>query len=1088
MKRLWVAAALAPLSFAAAARAEDKITTQITTPVFTATATSGAPDDVTIAPGGSIQLKTAGTASAQAAAATINSNNTVTNNGSITTRDLNYTTGILGLGGFSGTGGVAINNTSTIQLDESSNPKINGTNGIAEGPFATGTNRFGIEITGASPLVGSVTSSGTINVVGENSAGIFIGSGGLTGKLTDSGGVTVTGDNSFGIHAAGAVSGDVVVSGAVNATGQNATGLALDQGAGGKVDIANTIAVTGFHSLTPPVQQRLIDSLQPSQLLAGGPAVSIAGSVAGGISIDAPTAAIPASGSTPAVPSTPGGTIEARGSTGLVIGGAGPITIGAGSSGAALFVGGPVVSAGTYQNFDATAIQIGTAGGGPVTLNGGIDIAGNVNATTVATDLKSAQGSGQATGLHIMSGANVGSITVSGNITASSTSTVANTVTGIQIDAGAAGGVTLTNSGAITASIGGMAAVVGGPPAAGGTQGTATAVSDQAGALSVINNTGRIGAAVTPIVSNQTSMGVTTAFDLRANTTGVSLTQSQAPTIPATSSTPATTPAAPAIVGDVLFGSGNANLNLQAGTLTGAVAFGSGTNSLSVDGGAVMKGDLTQAAGGILGVNVGATGAGTLNMTNSAHLSLSSLNIGSKGQVVFTVDPAKGVNGQFAVNGDANLAAGSKIGLNLVSVSPEPQVFDLITTTGTLTSDQPASSLLGTTPFLFNASIGETTGPGGSVNVTVGAKTAAQLSLNPAETAAYDAVLSQLKADQDAQVTAAVLSKTNRDDFIHLYDQFLPDYSGGVFDSLVVAQAQIAQAQAEAPLKLQTDEVRGWVQEIGYLDDRQNSSTINGYRASGFGFIGGLEQARGDSAVGVTAAFVTDGVKDDRQGPGALLTTAGVEVGVYWREGSPTDGLAMHASANGGYLFISNHRQLFDETYSGTVNLFREAKSQWNGFAASAEAGVSYQAPLGRFYIRPEVIADYVYLYESAFTEKGGGPSMDLSVASRNNSEASVTGDLVVGADLGGVYHWRPELTIGWRQVVSGGPGDTSARFVSSGPSFVLSPRFDDKGSLLARLGVRAGGDYADFSADAGGLLNNQYQVYNARAVARFLF
>jgi hypothetical protein len=89
---------------------------------------------------------------------------------------------------------------------------------------------------------------------------------------------------------------------------------------------------------------------------------------------------------------------------------------------------------------------------------------------------------------------------------------------------------------------------------------------------------------------------------------------------------------------------------------------------------------------------------------------------------------------------------------------------------------------------------------------------------------------------------------------------------------------------------------------------------------------------------------------------------------------------------------------------------------------------------------------------------------------------------------MGGVYHWRPELTIGWREVVSGGPGDTTARFISGGPSFTLSPKFDDKGSLIARLGVRAGGQYADFSANAGGQYNSTYQVYDARAVARFLF
>jgi hypothetical protein len=40
----------------------------------------------------------------------------------------------------------------------------------------------------------------------------------------------------------------------------------------------------------------------------------------------------------------------------------------------------------------------------------------------------------------------------------------------------------------------------------------------------------------------------------------------------------------------------------------------------------------------------------------------------------------------------------------------------------------------------------------------------------------------------------------------------------------------------------------------------------------------------------------------------------------------------------------------------------------------------------------------------------------------------------------------------------------------------------------LARIGMRASGQYADFSADAGGEFRNDYETYDARAAARFLF
>jgi hypothetical protein len=71
--------------------------------------------------------------------------------------------------------------------------------------------------------------------------------------------------------------------------------------------------------------------------------------------------------------------------------------------------------------------------------------------------------------------------------------------------------------------------------------------------------------------------------------------------------------------------------------------------------------------------------------------------------------------------------------------------------------------------------------------------------------------------------------------------------------------------------------------------------------------------------------------------------------------------------------------------------------------------------------------------------------------------------------------------------VVYGGPGATTAHFVG-GDNFTLNANFQDKGGLLARLGLRAGGQFADFTADAGGEWHGNFDSYDARALARFLF
>ena len=262
---------------------------------------------------------------------------------------------------------------------------------------------------------------------------------------------------------------------------------------------------------------------------------------------------------------------------------------------------------------------------------------------------------------------------------------------------------------------------------------------------------------------------------------------------------------------------------------------------------------------------------------------------------------------------------------------------------------------------------------------------------------------------------------------------------------------------------------------------------MNGYRGSGFGAAAGYEQANSDGAVGVAAAFMTNAVHDNVQVADASLSASVVEAGVYWRSTGP--GLNASANVNAGLAFFQSHRYVIDQASDTTAaTLINSAKSNWNGGLVSAQIELNYPIQMGRFYLRPEVSADYTALYESAHTESDGGSAVDLSIASKTNQEAAVQGDMVMGATFGDSVKWRPEMTIGWREIVAGGPASTTAHFSAGGPSFVLSPQFTERGGLLARLGLRAGGAFADFSADAGGVFRSGYETYDARAMARFLF
>src|SRR6478735_3063022 len=90
-------AAASPLCLlAGAAQAETVVSTSTTAPVATATATSGGRDDLRVSSAGTIKPTAAG------AAITLNSNNSVTNEGAISFQNVDDATAVLALGGMTG--------------------------------------------------------------------------------------------------------------------------------------------------------------------------------------------------------------------------------------------------------------------------------------------------------------------------------------------------------------------------------------------------------------------------------------------------------------------------------------------------------------------------------------------------------------------------------------------------------------------------------------------------------------------------------------------------------------------------------------------------------------------------------------------------------------------------------------------------------------------------------------------------------------------------------------------------------------------------------------------------------------------------
>ena len=1037
-----------PLVLAAAATAETKISTATTAPVSTSTIASGARDDLTIEKAGSVKPAAAGVA------ITIDSANKVRNEGEIAFDDKGPSTGVL----FTGAGPASFENLGTLRLAEDFTGKDDDSDGDLDGVFATGSGRHGVRLAAGTTLVGNVTNgaTGVVTIEGNDSSGIRL-DGRLRGNLVNAGSISIIGDRSVGVLAT-AVEGDVAITGTVVAVGEASSAVTLGD-VTGAVRLQNAITATGYRN-TDRLAEAARAKLDADDLKQGGAAVRISGNVGGGILLDRPpadasaddkdedkdgtpdaderTASLTSFGAAPA--------LDLGGSAATVIG-----RVGTGDNGYGLVIKGQVRGLGVNDGVAATAIRIGQPGGGTTTIDGGIN---NLGGTITAT----AFGAG-ATALLLNGGARADALRNSGEISATASTDGTAGATAVRVEAGAvlAG---LRNDGTIGAQLSGEA-------------GDATAILDRSGTLSLIETTGRILAQVTPTddatdkddadtdPGNETVTGRAVAIDLSANGAGALVRQLSA----------SATAKAPEMRGDLLFGAGADRLELLAGTYVGTLSFGAGTDSLLIDGGAIVGARLVD-DDGALAVDIR---KGTFALANSEPLRIGSLSLAADSHLLLSIDPAAATAPRFDVTGAATIASGAKIEVNLGSLLRDPREFEILRA-GTLTLGDASTALTGA-PYLYTANLRR---DGGSLYVGVRAKTATELELNRSGAQAYAAVFDRL--DRDARIEAAFLAAESRDEFLGLYDQMLPDHSGGSLMSAAAISSALSSA-IQQPIG-RTEDGSGlavWGQEILFNISR-DAEDARGFKADGLGLAAGVERAGNGHALGIAASFVATTYDDRGAAADEEVVMQFAEASAYWR--TEIGGLRAKLRGGLGHAWFDSDRKLV----SAIDGLDLTARGDWTGWLADAHAAASYELGSSWLIARPEVSVDYLFLKEKGYRESGGGEGFDLEVDSRDGHVLTGTAALSLGARFGGAFRWGPEIKAGYRQRLAGRAGVTTARFVSGGSDFSLSPEELPSGETMAQLAVRGETDGIAFSIEGGTAFDGAYEQYDLRAVVRFSF
>ena len=768
------------------------------------------------------------------------------------------------------------------------------------------------------------------------------------------------------------------------------------------------------------------------------------------------------------------------------------------------------IAAASYQA-DATGIRLGAGASVPTIYNDGSIFASStqVNSATTSTV------NGKVNGIAIPD----------------TPAPVAVSVIAIQINPGATIN-TITNNSGILAELTGT----------GGVGGFTGAIIDKSGTLQNVNNSGSIAA-----ILNQTAIGSpmpltspsgasnTVAIDMSAGTAPQTITQSfsalaTSPTVTAYVATSAYTvgqlvsfqgniyanvaaasagldpvsdprlwkeigATTPSIAGDIYMGSGDDTLNIQAGTVTsGSITMGGGTNAVTVNGSptnlASVVGNITQMAGGqfVLSVNNGSL----VDLNPNLNQATRSITVGATGVLNIAVDPLNNRNTEFvlAPGGSASIAAGGQIGLNMISLQTAAvQTYAVIEgAAGSITAPSLGAATIGNTPFLYSATsnfvpASPANGNTDTVDLLVTRKTAAQLGFNAAESSAYDAVIAALSgpAAVSEGLQSAVLAQTSETGLKSVYDQLLPNQGQGIFEALDAAVEKVSALTATPPDN--STHVGGaslWLQEVNERVKRSGIDSL-GSDSQLLGLVGGYERmGAAGGAVGVTLAYFNAQENDTAAQLGSRDVGSLVEAGVYYRRSMGN--LTFSARGGGGYGWFSANR-IF-----AYLTTYDQAQSNWTGAFIDGHVGLSYEVKLfGPYYARPEVSLDYLALRQSGYQERGSNTAFNLAVAAETDKQFSGQALIVVGRQWGRTAWFRTELRFGYRDVIEGQVGDTTATFLNGTP-FTLAGDPDKGGWATVGFSLKTGSQFSYLALEGDVDFRRGEQRYDLRVAGRSVF
>jgi uncharacterized protein with beta-barrel porin domain len=1088
-----LASAATVLNAPSSPAADLTVTSSRTTAADTATGDGTGPGNIIVQGEGNITVTAP-------AAVTINSSHTVTNTGVIANGQESGASGILAT---TTANGVGTNLTSTI----SNRGTIN-----VLGPASVATANpelfnAAINVTGLGTFTGNVlndtfttgtgesalTTAGVINVGGRSSYGMAIRST-VAGNVGNSGSISFTGTDSFGIMTTGRITGNLTHSGTITGGEVNAVGIYAGGGVDGSI-IINGVTTLGTGSRLTTTNGINLITLDPLPAKAG---LWVAADVAQGVlmagngitlideALDPATAAItqPPDSAFNILGGGPGVLFQQGGPNGTLSN----ITVGVGpdNDGYSFKTRGNILVSGSVKGLAASGITVaGTSSGGTnytTILTGGIwNDKGSIQVATIDA---------QAVGVAIGNYGTVARFFNGGDLLVNSTDSTTSALTGL---AGTKGG---NAYGVLVDTFGTLNAFANSGTISVDAQGPATSafgIADLSGTLTNFSNTGKIETAV-----QDGSVGAVTAVDLRANTSGVTFTNSG--TIigdiflgGGNSSISITGGTASVITGNIVLQAGTAKtgnntFTMNSGTVTGLVDLGNGTHTVSLSNGAKLGG-LAQGTGVISSLTVADS---QVTIFGSRPLNVSTAAFTGTSVAVFDINTAAAAaSAILQSSGTVSFGANTSLKAAFTGILPDQQQTITVIKANSLVLGAPISTITTVpTSYINQAAFSLSPTDPNTLLLTARRRSAQELGFGPNTSAIYNAFATAL--NQDLAVVTAVSAIQTQGEFISSIRQLMPDSSGASLQAALnnqdmasgaIRRRLVGVAKSGMPDHAAGDVASFWAQAIGDYSVQDGSGEQAGYDIWGLGIAFGADMPVFDNTTNLGFAF-TETWHSTKLNVSARSPVEFYNSQLHFYGRYNNDTFYVQGFGGGGY---NSYNQMRNVEVGGVS---RTAIGKWKGYQYGGSVETGYGMRFDAYKLTPFVRAAYLKNHENGYTEHSGGAGVDLTLAPRSGDSGRASAGVVVNRDFPIYYdsYIEIELRSNYTYEFKNDPYAVTAQFAVGGPNFTNFTNARTPSRANFGVGFAHKDSYSAVSVDYDTEIANGYMAHVASITARFRF